>query len=233
MNTTHQNHEIDFDIEGMTCASCVRHVETAIQKVPGVESAQVNLATEKARVLLDTQRSSQSEVIAAIEKAGYKVKTFPIIENQSNHMQHDIPPQSSKEANLKKQRSHVMWSAIFTFPLVLPMILSPFGIQLSIPNWVQFSLAIPVQFWLGSKFFGNGWKALKTFNGTMDLLVAIGTTAAFGLSVYLWLTMSDSSHQPHLYFESSAVIITFVLFGNIWKVAQKDKRPKPLLRCNH
>lgn len=186
---------IDLAIDGMSCASCVGRVEKALQKIPGVISATVNLATEKAQVRVASV--AVSSLVAAINKAGYHahLATAPIAPSNS------LPD---------------WWrpalAALFSLPLITPMLGMPFGYDWMLPGWLQFTLATPVQFWLGAHFYRAGWKALLARTGNMDLLVALGTSAAYGLSLYL-LLQPNVHGANHLYFESSAVVITLVLFG--------------------
>ncbi len=216
-----ENTEVDLEIEGMTCASCVSRVEKALKSIPGVQEAQVNLATEKARVKMDHDHPvSHADMLKAVEKAGYAAK-MPT--NEMNHMNHGDETGVSKEVALQKQKKRVILAALLSAPLILPMILQPFGIIINLPTWLQFALAAPVQFWLGAKFYGTSWKALKNFSGNMDLLVALGTTAAFGLSTYLWLFSHGSHGGGHFYFESAAVIITLVLFGKYLETKAKQQ----------
>lgn len=214
------SHEMDIEIEGMTCASCVARVEKALKNVPGVQDARVNLATEKARVTMDHSKASNEDILKAVEKAGYKAKA-PKSHSEPehmNHMNHGEEVGGNKSLNLQKQKDRVILAAILSAPLIMPMLFQSFKVELHLPAWVQFMLALPVQFWLGGKFYGAGWKAVKNFSGNMDLLVALGTTAAFGLSVYLW--MFGHGHE-HLYFEGAAVIITLVLFGKYLETKAK------------
>ena len=184
-------------IDGMTCASCVARVEKALAHVPGVTGASVNLATEKARI---DGAAPTAALLAAVEAAGYAAR----IETA------DAPTVPVKTG------AATWWpvavGALLSIPLVLPMFLAPFGIDAMLPGWVQWLLATPVQFWLGARFYRAGWSALRAGAGNMDLLVAIGTSAAYGLSLYLLLTQSGHA-ASHLYFESSAVVITLVLLG--------------------
>ena len=193
-------------VEGMTCASCVARVEKALLKVTGVSGAAVNLATEKASV----QALSTVPVAvlkAAIEKAGYAAKELQ-----------DATPQLAR-------RLPTWWpvaiGGALTLPLVLPMLLQLFGIDWMLDGWLQLALATPVQFWLGWRFYRAGWKAVLAKTGNMDLLVALGTSAAYGLSVYLLFKHADHG-MPHLYFEASAAVITLVLLGK-W-LEQRAKR---------
>ncbi|MDO8419265.1 MAG: heavy metal translocating P-type ATPase, partial [Rubrivivax sp.] len=193
-------------VEGMTCASCVARVEKALLKVPGVSGATVNLATEKASI----QALSTVPVAAlksAIEKAGYAAKEVQ-----------DATPQSAP-------RLPAWWpvavGGALTLPLVMPMLLQLFGIDWMLDGWLQLALATPVQFWLGWRFYRAGWKAVLAKTGNMDLLVALGTSAAYGLSVYLLFKHADHG-MPHLYFEASAAVITLVLLGK-W-LEQRAKR---------
>ena len=183
-------------IDGMTCASCVARVEKALASVPGVTGASVNLATEKARI---DGAASATVLAAAVGAAGYTAR----LETP------DAP------ASVVKAGSPAPWpvviAALLSIPLVLPMLLAPFGVDAMLPGWLQWLLATPVQFWLGARFYRAGWGALRARAGNMDLLVAIGTSAAYGLSLYLLLT--SGGHASHLYFESSAVVITLVLLG--------------------
>jgi len=182
-------------IEGMTCASCVARVEKALKKVPGVGSAEVNLATETATVTLAAGARPES-LVEAVHKAGYEARLAPA-------------PQAPAA---DRAWWPVAASAVLTLPLLVPMLLDPFGVHWALPGWAQLILATPVQFLFGARFYRAGWRALLARTGNMDLLVALGTSAAYGLSVYLLLRHSGHG-MPHLYFEAGAAVITLVLFG--------------------
>ncbi|MCC2972504.1 heavy metal translocating P-type ATPase [Massilia sp. IC2-476] len=189
-------------VAGMTCASCVARVEKALQKVPGVTGATVNLATEKATV---HGAATLDELVAAVHEAGYKASAA-------------APDAPAGEAAPASGSLPAWWpvaaAALLSLPLVAPMLAQPFGIDWMLPGWLQLALATPVQFWLGARFYRAGWKAARAGSGNMDLLVALGTSAAYGLSLWLLLAHPGGSHgAPHLYFESAAVVITLVLLG--------------------
>ena len=192
---------LELQIGGMTCASCAGRVERALAKVPGVQQVTVNLANERAHLQLFGQIDS-SVLIDAVSQAGYTASL----------------PQSAKvnqaeaEQRLRKERWSVALAVLLALPLVLPMLLQPFGIHWMLPAWVQFVLATPVQFILGARFYVAAWKAVRAGAGSMDLLVAIGTSAGYGLSIYQWVTTRDGI-VPHLYFEASAVVIALILLG--------------------
>ncbi|MDM0002018.1 heavy metal translocating P-type ATPase [Variovorax sp. J22P240] len=216
--------EWSLPIEGMTCASCVARVERSLAGIPGVTEASVNLATEAASVQTDGS-VSLGTLRAAIEKAGYSVGE-------------DAPEEqtaSSAGAPVARPRRRndawpVIAAAILSAPLVLPMLGLLFGKEWMIDGWLQLALATPVQFWLGARFYRSGWKALKARAGNMDLLVALGTTAAYGLSVYLLLTHAGHGGMPHLYFEASAVVITLVLLGK-WLETRAKRQTTEAIRA--
>ncbi|KQV81232.1 heavy metal translocating P-type ATPase [Rhizobacter sp. Root1221] len=189
--------ETSLQVEGMSCASCAGRVEKALRKVPGVSGATVNLATEKATVTT-LSTVAVSDLTAAIQKAGYTSR--PVT---------DAPPAPGRRL---PEWWPVAVSAVLALPLVAPMLLQWFGIDGMLDGWLQLALATPVQFWLGARFYRSGWKALRARTGNMDLLVALGTSAAYGLSVYL-LARHAAHGMPHLYFEASAAVITLVLLG--------------------
>jgi Cu+-exporting ATPase len=203
-------HVIKLPIEGMTCASCVARVEKALKRVPGVASAEVNLATETATVSL-AEGAAPESLVEAVRGAGYEARLAPV----------------QKPA---KDRSWlpVALATALTVPLVVPMAGALFGAEWRLPGWVQLALATPVQFWLGARFYTSGWKALRARTGNMDLLVALGTSAAYGLSVYmLW---RHWEHQPHLYFEASAAVITLVLLGK-WLEGRAKRQTTEAIRA--
>ncbi|HEX7650806.1 MAG TPA: heavy metal translocating P-type ATPase [Noviherbaspirillum sp.] len=204
--------EVDLDIEGMTCASCVSRVEKALRKVEGVLDAEVNLATERAHVRL-VAGVAPDVLSAAVEKAGYHARP---------HRAAQAPAAAGRERELL----HVLIAAAFSLPLMLPMLLSPFGVQWMLPGGLQLALATPVQFWLGARFYRAGWKALRAGTGNMDLLVALGTSAAYGLSLYLLAVRG----AHHLYFEASAVVITLVLLGK-WLEARAKRQTAAAIRA--
>jgi len=192
---------LELAVEGMTCASCVGRVERALLKVPGVHSATVNLASERARIeALATLEVAT--LLQAVEAAGYKA-------HASDRQQAE---RDNNDQRLHRERRTVIIALLLAAPLVLPMFGDLFGQHWMLPAWVQFLLATPVQFILGARFYVAGWKAVRALTGNMDLLVAIGTSAGYGLSLYQWWA-APAGEMPHLYFEASAVVIALVLLG--------------------
>ena len=188
---------IDLLIEGMTCASCVSRVEKALANVPGVEKAEVNLATERANVTFVPGAMRPLDLISAVEDAGYSASVF------GDDADRQAVADARDAAKRRTEAVHLVLAMALATPLLLPM----FGMPVS--PWIQFALATPVQFWLGARFYIAGWKAVRAGAGNMDLLVALGTSSAYFFS--LWLMFQP--HVHHLYFEASAVIITLVLLG--------------------
>ncbi|MBP2292614.1 heavy metal translocating P-type ATPase [Azospirillum rugosum] len=199
-----QKAEFDLTVGGMTCASCVGRVEKALKRVPGVESASVNLATERAHVTAYAGTVDAARLAEAVEATGFTAA--PVTEEAAATEEDQAQDRSRRELH------HLLIAAALSAPLVVGMVGDLLGFNLMLPAWAQALLATPVQFWLGGRFYRAGWKAVRAGAGNMDLLVALGTSAAWGLSVYLMLT-AHAGHQPHLYFEGSAVLITFVLLG--------------------
>lgn len=190
---------VELQVSGMTCASCVGRVERALGKLPGVQRSSVNLASERAHVqVLDG--FDDGLLISAIEQAGYTA-SLP---------QAAADDQADARRHLRNERIAVAVALLLALPLVLPMIVEPFGLHWMLPAWVQWLLATPVQFILGARFYIAAWKAVRVGAGNMDLLVALGTSAGYGLSVYQWASASPGST---LYFEASAVVIALVLLG--------------------
>ena len=208
-----------LEIEGMTCASCVSRIEKALNKLPSIEAVSVNLATEQARIRLKHDATlSLEDLLKAIQKTGYKA--------------HLSRPPGTPE---KTQRftwgmsglTEVLISFALSIPLVVPMFLMLFGFDWSLGPWWQLALATPIQFILGWRFYISGWKSLLSGTGNMDLLIAIGTSSSYGLSVYQLLTQDHAGHS--LYFEGSAVIVSMVLLGK-WLEARAKKQTTQAIR---
>ena len=192
---------LELDISGMTCASCAGRVEKALAKVPGVKTVSVNLASERAHVEL-LGHVDPTLLINAVSQAGYSASLH---ENQQ-------ATEDDQQKRLHRERWALTLAIVLALPLVLPMLLAPFGVHWMLPAWAQFMLATPVQFILGARFYVAAWKAVKAGAGNMDLLVALGTSAGYGLSLYEW-AIAKPGEMPHLYFEASAVVIALVLLG--------------------
>jgi P-type Cu+ transporter len=200
---------VELSIEGMTCASCVGRVERALRIVPGVATAEVNLATETARIR--GVGIPAQDLVAAVARAGYAATPLLTPGRPAD--------EARRDAAGRRERLHVLIGLLLSLPLLAPMIGMLAGHPVGIPPLVQLALATPVQFWLGWRFYRAGWTALRAGAGNMDLLVALGTSAAYGLSVYQllgsWRLASAQMGMPapHLYFEASALVITLVLAG--------------------
>ncbi|RLB59252.1 MAG: heavy metal translocating P-type ATPase, partial [Deltaproteobacteria bacterium] len=191
-----------LEVGGMTCATCSQRIEKVLRKQAGVVAAQVNLATETATIAFTPGVIELAGLIEAVERAGFAAK--PALSGAAVEQEH------AREEQRKAQRELAILAVAvaLTLPLVAPMVLMPLGIHWMLPGWVQLGLAAPVQLLVGARFYRGAWGALRALTGNMDLLVALGTTAAFGLSVALLATGSQE-----LYFEASASVITLVLLG--------------------
>ena len=217
--------DIDIGIGGMTCASCVGRVEKALKKVPGVRDATVNLATESARISVAGGEQMEARLRRAVRDAGYEPRAADAVMEAA-----DTSPWAGF--------SPVAIGLVLSAPLVVPMVGDLFGQHWMLPALWQFLLATPVQFILGARFYKAGWHALKALTGNMDLLVAIGTTAGWALSMWLWLTAPDHAEHgmeamaPHLYFEGSAVVVTLVLLGK-WLEARAKRQTTSAIRALH
>ncbi|WP_080425388.1 heavy metal translocating P-type ATPase [Burkholderia ubonensis] len=229
---------IELDIGGMTCASCAGRVEKALSNVPGVARASVNLATERATVH-GAATLDPAALIAAVTAAGYRASRVAAPPAGASGLPAAAgAPASQKpgatDADTRKrrdairERNLVIAAALLSAPLIAPMFAAPFGVDAMLNGWLQLVLASLVQFGFGARFYRAAWHAIKARAGNMDVLVALGTSAAYGLS--LWMLLRDPMHPGHLYFEASAVIITLVRFGK-WLEARAKRQTTEAIRA--
>ena len=204
--------QLRLRISGMTCASCVSRVERALKKIPGLLSAEVNLATETATIKM-LANVTPDMLIAAVVTAGYSAS---------------LAAEAPVQAPWQSSGWPVLIAALLSAPLALPMLAMLAGKHWMLNGYWQLALTLPVQFWLGARFYKAGWAALRAASGNMDLLVALGTSAAFGLSVYQLLMQGP--HAMALYFESAAVVITLVLLGK-WLEARAKRQTTAAIRA--
>jgi Cu+-exporting ATPase len=202
-----------LEVEGMSCASCVGRVEKALRQVPGVLDASVNLANETATVTVAGRDTDTALLAAALKRAGYALRA-------------PVRAEAAARPRLG-EGARVALAALLSAPLVLPMLGMAVGVHWMLPAALQFALAAPVQFVLGARFYRAAFSAVRAGTGNMDLLVALGTSAAFGLSSWHWLA-GAGVHQ--LYFESSAVVITLVLLGK-WLEARARRETTAAIRA--
>jgi len=213
----------DFNLTGMSCANCALTIEKALAKLDGVQSASVNFASEKAHVEYDISRITPQQMVATVVEAGYGASEIVSLENKSG--------EDEKKQFTKKLGVTSLISALLSMPLILAMVFSmtPVAALREIADllhnpWLQLALATPVQFIIGFRFYKNAWKALKVKSAGMDLLVALGTSAAYFFSVYTGFIQTGHTGPGHqLYFEASAVVITLVLYGKYLEALAKSK----------
>lgn len=208
---------IEFDITGMTCAACSNRIEKVLNKQEGIEQATVNLATESATVEYNPGFIQTSDMIGKIQKLGYDAQEKAGEEEK----------QSQKDKEIHRMKVKLIISVVLAAPLALTMLVHLFGVQLPaifMNPWFQLALAAPVQFIIGWQFYVGAYKNLKNGSANMDVLVALGTSAAFFYSVYEAIkTIGDPGYAPHLYFETSAILITLILFGKYLETSAKGK----------
>ena len=202
---------IRLQLEGMTCAACAVRVEKVLKRQDAVAAAQVNFATETATLAL-TEEIDRAALLAAVRGAGFEATVAS----------HDADAREVRAAAAQRadhrRLATLVASALLTAPLVLPMLFAPFGAHVVVAGWAQLALATPVQFAAGARFHRGALGALRAGSANMDVLVSLGTTAAYGLSVAMLL-----AGESHLYFEASAAVITLVLLGK-WMEARAKRR---------
>lgn len=210
----------EFDITGMTCASCSNRIEKVLNKQPAIQNATVNLSTEVATVDYYPGNMDESDIIERIKKLGYDATLKS--EEQSDR----------KENELRRKKYKLILAAVLSLPLLLTMLTHLFGIHLPhifMNPWFQFAFAFPVQFIIGWQFYTGAYKSLRSGSANMDVLVALGTSAAFFYSLYESIKwMRGLTNDPHLYFETSAVLITLILFGKYLEARAKSQTTNAL-----
>ncbi|MFA6014932.1 MAG: heavy metal translocating P-type ATPase [Gallionellaceae bacterium] len=204
----------EFQITGMRCASCSARLEKSLNQLPEV-TAVVNIATEKASIVFNAETSNIPALLDAIRDTGFDA-----------HVARDFAAEKqTKDALYHREKMQFYISAALITPLLLEMFLMLSGIHLNIPVWLQWLLATPVQFWAGARFYRGAWNSLKNGGSNMDVLVALGTSAAYFLSCAIVLF----GNHPHAnYFEASATLITLVLLGKLLEAHAKNKASSAL-----
>ena len=209
---------IDLKIEGMTCASCAARVEKALLSVNAVQEARVNVAAETAQVTVPQGLISVETLVSALEVSGYSASRV------CSSKEKPFAEEKGERQRAQREFLTLLGSAVLTAPLVVPMIVAPFGLHVVLPGALQLALALPVQVIFGARFYRGAVKALRVKTANMDTLVALGTSAAFLLS--LW----NLGVSQNLYFESAAVIITLVRFGK-WLEARAKRSTTRSIRA--
>lgn len=208
--------EVHLDITGMTCAACSARIEKVLSRMPGIQTANVNLALETANIVYDPAAVTLEDIMQKVEKVGYSAAiSSDDLTDQTDHRKKEIEEKTRK----------LIISAVLSLPLLWTMFA-----HFSFTSWMyvpalfmnpyfQWALATPVQFWIGATFYKGAFSALRNGSANMDVLVSLGTSAAYFYSVYLVLT--GSSHG--LYFETSAVLITLILLGKLFEARAKGR----------
>jgi Cu+-exporting ATPase len=205
---TNSRQHAELQITGMHCASCAARLEKSLNNQPGVTAA-VNIATEKASIEYDPGQQTPDALIETVRKNGFDAHPVRDFEAEKR----------DRLIQLRREQRLFYISALLTFPLLAEMALMLFGVHIMLPLWLQWLLATPVQFWAGKRFYTGSWNTLRSGGTNMDVLVALGTSAAYLLSSAVWLLKLD---QP-VYFEASASVITLVLLGKLLEARAKGK----------
>ncbi len=224
--------KIGYDVEeaksmlqltGMTCAACAARIEKVLQKKPGVTNASVNLAAETASLTYYPDLLSEKEIIESIPKIGYDAS---VREGQGKS--------DAKQEEVRKMKIKLIIAAILSIPLLVTMLDHLLGMTLPsifMNPWFQFALATPVQFIIGWQFYKGAYHVLKSKSANMDVLVVLGTSAAYFYSlVEAFRTIGHAAYEPHLYFETSAILITLILFGKYLESNAKGKTTEAITK---
>jgi Cu+-exporting ATPase len=221
-----QEKEVTLTLGGLHCAACVARVERALSQAPGVARAQVNLATRRARVKFDPEQTSAASLQAAVVAAGYEVESWA----------EEAPPPPPPEVEARMLRRRFLMALGLSLPVILGHLIPPLPRWLGLPeqvwHFVLLALATPVLFYSGASFFSSALKAARHGATSMDTLVVLGTTAAYGYSAWVTFfpeTVAAAGHMPAVYFDTTVMIITFILLGR-WLEARTRGRASEAIR---
>ncbi|UOQ95152.1 heavy metal translocating P-type ATPase [Halobacillus shinanisalinarum] len=222
-----QKEKVELDIHGMTCAACSTRIQKGLSRMTGIEAASVNLATEAGVVEYDPGFVSLDDIIEKVKKLGYEAVVKKDREEQKDH----------KKEEINKKKRQLFISVLLSLPLLYTMVAHlPWDLGIPVPAllmnpWFQFLLATPVQFYIGAPFYLGAYRALSNKSANMDVLVALGTSAAYFYSVVeaiRWQLNPDV--MPELYFETSAVLITLILVGKLFEALAKGRTTAALTK---
>ncbi len=206
-------------ISGMSCAACAARIEKSLNKLDGVDRAAVNFAIEKATVKYDSSKIKVYEIIKVVEELGYHAKRVEEVNRDREKEQ--------REKEIKRLRIELIISAVLSAPLVMAMLLTLVNLDLAFLHneYFQLIMATPIQFIIGFRFYKNAYYALKAKSANMDVLIAMGTSAAYFFSIYnaFFVPLKSGVMMKELYFEASAVIITLILLGKYLEAVAKGK----------
>jgi len=214
--------EVDFKLVGMTCAACANRIEKGLNKLPGVSKATVNFALETAHVEYSASQVSVPDMVKKVEQLGYQA----IRKEEASH------DGDYKQREIHHKKVQLLVSAILSLPLLWAMVSHfSFTSWIYLPDvlmnpWVQLALSTPVQFVIGRQFYVGAYKALRNKSANMDVLVALGTSAAYFYSLYLtlqWARTEQGHHAPDMYYETSAILITLILLGKLFEALAKGR----------
>ncbi|MED1121561.1 copper-exporting P-type ATPase CopA [Bacillus atrophaeus] len=211
----------EFQIAGMTCAACANRIEKRLNKTEGVSSAPVNFALETVAVEYNPKEVTINDLKETVAKLGYQLEQKGEADGET---------ESPQKKEQRKQTVRLIFSAILSFPLLWAMV-SHFSFTsfIWVPDifmnpWMQFALATPVQFVIGWPFYTGAYKALRNKSANMDVLVALGTTAAYVYSLYLTIqSLGAHGHTDGLYYETSAILLTLILLGKRFEAKAKGR----------
>ncbi|HET7658089.1 MAG TPA: heavy metal translocating P-type ATPase [Bacillales bacterium] len=207
--------KVELEIHGMTCASCSTRIEKGLGRMQGIDRANINLATESGVVAYSPGVVSLDEILAKVKKLGYEAVVKQDREDTKDH----------KEAEIRRKKIHLAISVILSLPLAYTML---GHIGLPVPDlfmnmWFQFALATIVQFYIGAPFYNGAFRALSHKSANMDVLVALGTSAAYFYSIAGMIAALTTGGKPELYFETSAILITLILVGKLFETLAKGR----------
>lgn len=210
-----EEEKVELDIRGMTCVSCAGRIEKGLSRMEGIDVANINLATESGVIEYSPGIVSLEDILAKVKKLGYEAVVKQDREETKGH----------KEKEIRKKKIHLAIGIILSLPLVYTM-LAHFGLpvpELFMNPWFQFALATPVQFYVGAPFYAGAYRALRNKSANMDVLVALGTSAAYFYSLVEAILAEFTGIEPELYFETSAILITLIVVGKLFEMIAKGR----------
>ncbi|TGB04868.1 heavy metal translocating P-type ATPase [Halobacillus salinus] len=220
-----QKEKVEFDIHGMTCAACSTRIQKSLSRLDGISDASVNLTTEAGVIEYDPNIVSVEDILSKVKKLGYEAVVKQDREEQKAY----------KEEEIKHKKQQLLISILLSLPLLYTMLGHLPG-NIPVPGflmnpWIQFALATPVQFYIGAPFYVGAYRALSNKSANMDVLVALGTSAAYFYSVVEAIRWQlNPNLEPELYFETSAVLITLILVGKLFETLAKGRTTQALTK---